>query len=401
MAPGGGGREERRRVVLLLLVTSRWLYGALLALYPRAFRERYAEEMRQDFADLSREGLEEGGRAELVRVWGGAFLDLALTALQERGTAMSRNALLPVEPRAAARALVAVVLVAVTVTAASLVKTPQYEASSKLLIGQERNLEGAGLEVCVNCWSPSTRALAAATHSRPIAEETIERLNLPTTPDAFLDHLEAEPIENTQFVKLSYTDPNPQKAQVVTNTVGEVLSRRASEAGLDGGDVTAMLWERAAVPEEPVSPNPLRNGFLALVAGLLVFVGLAFASPVVAASGIGRAARRATSVVGRTPRATGDTRLAARYGSRQGERTAGSAPPSWEADGGGGGARDHAHGGGGRPDALVVGGQGPPGGHGRARQAALLPVGRRCSPMRGFKRPPVGDQYRGQRSSQR
>jgi capsular polysaccharide biosynthesis protein len=300
MVPGGGGLEDRR-LADLLLAASELIYGALLILYPRTFRERYAAEMRRDFADLSREGLEEGGGAELVRVWGGAFSDLALTALQERGTVLSRDAYLPVEPRAAARAMLAVVIVAVTVTAASLLETPQYEASSTLLIGQERNLEGAGLEVCVNCWSPSTRALAAATHSRPIAEETIERLNLPTTPDAFLDHLEAEPIENIQFVELSYTDPNPQKAQVVTNTVGEVLSRRASEAGLDGGDVTAMLWERAPVPEEPVSPNPLRNGFLALVAGLLVFVGLAFASPVLAASGIGRAARRATSVVGRTP----------------------------------------------------------------------------------------------------
>jgi hypothetical protein len=142
--------------------------------------------------------------------------------------------------------------------------------------------------------------LAAATHSRPIAEETIERLNLPTTPDAFLDHLEAEPIENTQFVELSYTDPNPQKAQVVTNTVGEVLSRRASEAGLDGGDVTAMLWERAPVPKKPVSPNPLRDGLLALVSGLLLCAGLAFALPRVAASGMGRVALRATGAVGLT-----------------------------------------------------------------------------------------------------
>jgi hypothetical protein len=90
----GGGREDRR-LADLLLAASEWLYGGLLSLYPRAFRRRYAEEMRRDFADLSREGLEEGGRTELLRVWGGAFSDLALSALAERGTAMTGSAYPP------------------------------------------------------------------------------------------------------------------------------------------------------------------------------------------------------------------------------------------------------------------------------------------------------------------
>jgi hypothetical protein len=114
MGPVDEGPGDRRRVVPLLAASER-LYGALLALYPRSFKRRYAEEMRRDFADLSREGLEEGGGAELVRVWGGAFSDLALTALRERGTAMSRSAYLPVGPRTAAMAVVAAVLVAATV----------------------------------------------------------------------------------------------------------------------------------------------------------------------------------------------------------------------------------------------------------------------------------------------
>ena len=301
MAPGGRGREDRR-LANVLLAASELIYGTLLALYPKSFRQRYAEEMRRDFADLSREGLEEGG-AELARVWGGAFSDLALTALQERGTAMSRNAYLPVDPRVAVSALVAVVIVAVTVTAASLVKTPQYEASSTLLIGQERGLGKEAVGVRALGSQELTLTLAEATRSRPIAEKTIERLGLPIRPDVFLERLEAEPIENTQFVKLSYTDSNPERARVVTNTVGDVLSEQVSEVGQDNNRITASLWERAPVPEEPVSPNPLRDGLLALVSGLLICVGLAFASPVVAASGIGRAARRATSVVGRTTHA--------------------------------------------------------------------------------------------------
>lgn len=203
---------------------------------------------------------------------------------------LSRNAYLPVEPRVAVGALVAVVIVAVTVAAASLVKTPQYEASSTLLIGQERGLGKEAVGARVLGSQQLTLTLAEATRSRPIAEETIERLGLRTTPDVFLERLEAEPIENTQFIKLSYTDAYPQRARVVTNTVGDVLSEQVSEVGQDNNRITARLWERAPVPEEPVSPNPLRNGLVTLASGLLLCVGLAFALPWLAASRVGRAA---------------------------------------------------------------------------------------------------------------
>jgi capsular polysaccharide biosynthesis protein len=215
---------------------------------------------------------------------------------------MSRSAYPLVGTRTAAMAVVAAVLVAATVAMASLAETPRYEASSTLLIGQERGLEGAGLEAEIEGLQQLTMTLAAAAQSRPVAEETIERLGLPTTPDVFLERLEAEPIENTQFVELSYTDADPERARVVTDTVGEVLSEQVSEVGRNNNRITANVWERAPVPEEPVSPNPLRDGLLALVSVLLICLGLAFASPVVAASGIGRAGRRAAGTVGQTPR---------------------------------------------------------------------------------------------------
>jgi hypothetical protein len=39
------------------------LCGALLVLYPNAFRRRYSEEMRRDFRELLLEALQEGGTA--------------------------------------------------------------------------------------------------------------------------------------------------------------------------------------------------------------------------------------------------------------------------------------------------------------------------------------------------
>jgi hypothetical protein len=53
------GRRRRGSAALLLAASAR-LYSALLVFYPKAFRQRYAAEMRRDFFELLWEGLQEG-----------------------------------------------------------------------------------------------------------------------------------------------------------------------------------------------------------------------------------------------------------------------------------------------------------------------------------------------------
>jgi capsular polysaccharide biosynthesis protein len=186
-----------------------------------------------------------------------------------------------------------------------LVKAPQYEASTTILIGNQ-DWEQPALEVDVQELQGSTMTLAEAADSRPMAEDAIERLGLSTTPEEFLGHLDAEQIEDTQFIEVSYTDPDPQKARVVANTVGDVLSERVPTVNPRSNDaINATLWEPARVPKEPSSPNPLRDGLITLVSGLLLCVGLALALPRIVASGIGRAAIRA---MGAARRPVGESR---------------------------------------------------------------------------------------------
>ena len=140
---GGGPGDRHRRgsafLVHLLMALAR-LYGALLVLYPKAFRRCYSEEMRRDFLELMLEGLQEGGATELVRVWAQALWDLVLTALKERGIMPARLAYsLFLEPRIAASAMVGTgVLVAVAVTLASASRTPTYEASAQVWVDQKQ-----------------------------------------------------------------------------------------------------------------------------------------------------------------------------------------------------------------------------------------------------------------------
>jgi capsular polysaccharide biosynthesis protein len=236
-------------------------------------------------------------------VWAAAFSDLAVTALQERGTMLVRDARLPLAPRVAAKLAVAMVLIAVTVAVASLAKTPQYEGSAKILIGQDH----AESPRQVRELTEATVTMAEAIQSRQMAEDAIERLGLSTTPRGFLERLNAEPIENTQFIEVSYTDPNPQRAQLVVSTVVEVSSKEASDVDQSTNAITATLWERAAVPEEPVSPTPLRNGLLVLVLGLTLIAGLALPVWSGVTSGVGGSARQLTRLVEETASGVGGT----------------------------------------------------------------------------------------------
>ena len=297
MIPRGGGRGERHRrgstfLLLHLLAATTWLYGGLLVLYPKAFRLRYEAEMRRDFRELLREGLQEGGSIELVRVWAQVFSDLVLTALKERSTSPARRyaSYLSVDPRivarAAARAMVAVVFVAVAVSVASLWQAPTWEASAQVRVDREQgdrstNLGGSGEEFLTDPEGlhALTQTMTHATDSRRVAEETIGRLGLRMEPAELLDNLTVEPVESTSFIVLTYESTDPQKAQQIANTLGEVASELISDRSAAGSDLRATVHEEAIVPHTPVSPDPLSNGLLTLVIGLMLCAGLALALP--------------------------------------------------------------------------------------------------------------------------
>ena len=179
----------------------------------------------------------------------------------------------------------AVVLVAVVVTAVSAARTPTYEASALVMVGPKEQSDGK-IHPIPNAPAPErlrelAQAMVIATETRPVAEEAIQRLGLQMKPAELLDRLTVEQDAGTSFIRLTYEDTDPERARLIVNTVGEVSSERISPISAAGSNFTATVWEKAAVPESPVSPHPLRNGFVALVIGLVLCAGTALALPAV------------------------------------------------------------------------------------------------------------------------
>lgn len=160
----------------------------------------------------------------------------------------------------------------------SLLQTPQYEASIKILVGQKQDTTSDyNLGGDVQGLQQLTGTLATAVESRPVAAAVVEDVGLRMTPETLLEeHLSAQQIPDQQFIEVDYRATDAREAQLAANAVGEAFSEQVSEVSESASGVTATVWEPAALPGEPVSPNPLRNAFLALALGIVFGAGLAF-----------------------------------------------------------------------------------------------------------------------------
>jgi capsular polysaccharide biosynthesis protein len=111
--------------------------------------------------------------------------------------------------------------------------------------------------------------------TRPVAERVVRELNLEYSPEAIAANTSAEVIPQTQFIEVTYTDTEPRRTQRIANAIGDALSERVSDVSPRVSVISATVWERAAVPQSPVSPNPVRAGLIAFVVGTMLGVGLA------------------------------------------------------------------------------------------------------------------------------
>jgi capsular polysaccharide biosynthesis protein len=178
--------------------------------------------------------------------------------------------------------LVVIVLVG-PVVGFDLLRTPTYVASSKLLVGQVEqpyssnagSLSGS-LGGDVQGLQQITQTVAKAVNTRPVVEATIQQLGLQMDPGEIQGKLRAEKVEDTQFIDVSYTDTDPERAEQILNVLGEEFSKQSSEVSPGTVPITAKVWEKATLPQTPDSPHLWRDALLALMLGSALGIGLAF-----------------------------------------------------------------------------------------------------------------------------
>src|SRR3712207_6564984 len=182
------------------------------------------------------------------------------------------------------RRVSAIILVTIVITGSavgfSLNQTPTYVASVMMLVSQ-KSPGGPNLGGDVSGLQEITLTVARAVDTEPIAQGVVEQLNQPElSAGEVLANMSVEPDPGTMFINVSYQDSDPQRAQLLANTIAEVGSQKISSENAMPAElansIVARVWKPAALPEYPVSPKPLQNTLLALVLALTVGVGWAF-----------------------------------------------------------------------------------------------------------------------------
>jgi capsular polysaccharide biosynthesis protein len=156
----------------------------------------------------------------------------------------------------------------------------EYQASGLVVVGEARDdgtrREAQGIQFDVEGLKALASTMAQAAVSRPIVEGAIARSGVRATPEEVTPRLQAEPVADTLFIRITYTDESPQAAQRVVDAVSSVFAERVDELDPIAIPVGARVWERAVVPTEPAAPNVAVIAILALVTGTVLGVLAAF-----------------------------------------------------------------------------------------------------------------------------
>lgn len=97
-----------------------------------------------------------------------------------------------------------------------------YEADLTLVISQGGSSSGSNYNDILAA-QQRTGTFARLATTRPVLEETIRRLSLPTTPEELVKQIKVTAVSDTQLLKVAVTDKDPQQAAKIANTVADVF----------------------------------------------------------------------------------------------------------------------------------------------------------------------------------
>lgn len=156
--------------------------------------------------------------------------------------------------------------------------TPQYASSARLFIStpQADNtdaFQGGTFSL------QRVKSYANLLTGEEISRRVVDKLNLSESPRELSNQISAVAQPDTVVLSITVTDPDPEKAQLLTQTVAEVFVKYVKELetpdGKSTAPVKASIVDKATQPGGPVSPNPTRNLGLAIILGLMLGAGFA------------------------------------------------------------------------------------------------------------------------------
>jgi capsular polysaccharide biosynthesis protein len=182
--------------------------------------------------------------------------------------------------RSARRRLWIVILVPIlTVSAAvgvSFLQQPVYDASATVVVSPKGETQD-NFSNTISGLQALAIEMEAAGLNRSMVEEIVNTVESSAVTAAEINNnLTIAQLEDTRFLTLTYSDTVKRRAQEVVNVTAKTFAEKAPEASGVAANTVVNVNALAGVPPTPEEPDPLRNGFGALLIGLMLGIGLAF-----------------------------------------------------------------------------------------------------------------------------
>ena len=165
-------------------------------------------------------------------------------------------------------ALVAVLVAFMAFGYTAFMVKPQYQATASLYVNNSSFSLGA------TSFSISSADLSASNslvsvyiyilQSRTTMEDVIKEEDLSYTPEELSKMVSAKGVSSTGAFEVTVTSNNPAEAELIANTIAQILPDRISEI-VDGSSV--RIVDYAVIPSHRAGPSMVKNTAVGILAG--------------------------------------------------------------------------------------------------------------------------------------
>ena len=152
---------------------------------------------------------------------------------------------------------------------------PIYKASTTIMVGKPADyIEGNQLQIQdLNLNQRLARTYGEIVKSRRVSEDVISQLKLNLTPQQLKSKTSVDLVKDTEFITISVTDTNPERAAIIANKVAEVFRDRVTDImKVDN----VQVLDDAIVPTSHIKPRPSLNMAIAGALGMMVSIFIVF-----------------------------------------------------------------------------------------------------------------------------
>lgn len=151
-------------------------------------------------------------------------------------------------------------------------KKPEYKSSvTILLVADENKTDKSLTQTDVNLNNGLISTYSSIAKSSSILQKTIQNLNLDIPVSKLEKNVEAKQIDNTQFLKISVKNENPERAKNIANELAEVFTEQIKEIyNLQN----ISIVDKAETEENPCNINHMKDmiifGFAGIVLSIII-----------------------------------------------------------------------------------------------------------------------------------